>query len=203
MRRWGMDLQTERNKALEADCVRRTAQVKEELEEAKKCLEMVNKGGAMANQWPYGPRGPCCFEAAAKGRTCRCRAEKEPGRKNRYNLNSLEPWNCGNPPEPEFLADHVHCYHPRLPRPGLYPKITFGAVNREGRPISGGSCQGGQFGDPGGPRLSSGYHCPVDGPRDRSKNPVLPNESRYGFYRYYGYAGQGAKTSKGYRPKIS
>jgi hypothetical protein len=80
--------------------------------------------------------GPCCFEAAAKGRPCECR-QRQPGRKNRYNLNSMESWNCGKPTEPAFLGDHVHCYHPRLPRPGLYPKITFGQTDRTGRPLSG------------------------------------------------------------------
>lgn len=50
-------LQTERDKDQHADCERQEAQLREDLHEAKACLEMVNLGGPLANQKPYGPRG--------------------------------------------------------------------------------------------------------------------------------------------------
>ncbi|CAM6089104.1 unnamed protein product [Calypogeia fissa] len=39
------------------------------------------------------------------------------------------------------------------------------------------------------------------GRNDGSREKILPPSQRYNFYRYYGFAGQGAKTSRGWNPK--
>ncbi|XP_024402129.1 uncharacterized protein [Physcomitrium patens] len=196
-----------KEKELHYECDRRAAQLSEELKEAKACLEMVNLGGVKANQGIHGRRGPCCFEACAKGIPCESPSAQHPG-----FLNSSQAWDCGKKLQPEYLEDHIRSHHPRLAHQfSLTPKTTFGSADTIGRPVhsSGGNSsivKGGEFAParpqicPPAPRSCIKQENNCSPSHAATQANVLPPTSRYGFYRYFGCAGQGAKTSKGCCP---
>ncbi|KAG0602022.1 hypothetical protein M758_11G155400 [Ceratodon purpureus] len=195
------------------ECNKQGARLVDELEEAKAALQMVDWQYARAGEGQFAPRGACCLkERMAPHSRCQC-DHRTPGcYENPYKLGSevAEP-DCGQSREPEFLEDHVRAYHPRLaPKLQVLPKCCSSRLNRCDlrtgsvlvRPVG----SGGGF----GVGLQAGLHG--RGHRKPKKMlqscsagppplPMLLASQRYGYYRYYGAAGQGAKTSADWQPR--
>lgn len=78
--------------------------------------------------------GDCCLEER-RGPHSRCKCDhRTPGcYEDPYKPvgKEVKEWDCCESREPEFLEDHVRCYHPRLaPKPKWLPKGWPGQANR-------------------------------------------------------------------------
>lgn len=86
-------------------------------------------------EWNCGQPLRCCNEnvcsSAAPKRFEDCGQQPPSCNENVCSFAPTQKMTCGQQREPEFLEDHVRCYHPRLaPKQQVLPKVIFGQSNR-------------------------------------------------------------------------